>query len=170
MGLDMYLEAHHFVGRYDWNKPTDLWYTSREDFASFEALSGIPDLCKYADFAGIAVHYPVGYWRKANAIHGWFVKEVGGGVDDCSPMHVERQQLLELRDLCHSVINASSQVRMKELAESVLPPTQGFFFGSDAIDEDYLEDLRRTVTIIDHALSVIPEDDWTWSFAYQASW
>ena len=28
-------------------------------------------------------HEEVGYWRKANAIHGWFVRNVQNGKDDC---------------------------------------------------------------------------------------
>jgi hypothetical protein len=42
----------------------------------------------------------VGYWRKANAIHGWFVRELAGGVDECQPIHVSRENLITLRQLC----------------------------------------------------------------------
>jgi len=42
----------------------------------------------------------VGYWRKANAIHGWFVRELAGGVDECQPIHVSRENLVVLRQLC----------------------------------------------------------------------
>ena len=42
----------------------------------------------------------VGYWRKANAIHGWFVRELAGGVDECQPIHVSRENLVTLRQLC----------------------------------------------------------------------
>lgn len=42
----------------------------------------------------------VGYWRKANAIHGWFVRELANGVDECQPIHVSRENLITLRQLC----------------------------------------------------------------------
>jgi hypothetical protein len=37
-----------------------------------------------------AVEYRAGYWRKANAVHGWFVQHVQGGEDNCRPYEVER--------------------------------------------------------------------------------
>ena len=40
------------------------------------------------------------YWRKANAIHKWFVENVQEGVDDCGEYEVTVEQLTELRDLC----------------------------------------------------------------------
>ena len=42
----------------------------------------------------------VGYWRKANAIHGWFVRELANGVDECQVIEVPRARLEELRGLC----------------------------------------------------------------------
>lgn len=33
----------------------------------------------------------VGYWRKANAIHAWFVKNVQGGVDNCQSHEVSKE-------------------------------------------------------------------------------
>ncbi len=35
----------------------------------------------------------VGYWRKANQIHNWFVKNVQGGVDDCGYYGVTKEKL-----------------------------------------------------------------------------
>jgi hypothetical protein len=40
------------------------------------------------------------YWRKANAIHGWFVRECASGVDECQPIFVPRHKLRELRNDC----------------------------------------------------------------------
>jgi hypothetical protein len=42
----------------------------------------------------------VGYWRKANAIHGWFVRECGNNVDECQEIPVSMIKLLELQALC----------------------------------------------------------------------
>lgn len=50
------------------------------------------------------------YWRKANAIHKWFVDNVQGGMDDCKEYYVERDQLMELRDLCQKVVDSTSLV------------------------------------------------------------
>jgi hypothetical protein len=44
------------------------------------------------------------YWRKANAIHNWFVKHVQHGVDDCNYYEVTKEQLIELHDTCEKVV------------------------------------------------------------------
>jgi hypothetical protein len=102
----------------------------------------------------------VGYWRKSNQIHQWFVDNCQGGVDDCREAHVSREQLVELRNLCEQVLLAPAT------ASKALPTTSGFFFGSTEYDEYYFSDLKDTIKIIDRALSVPQE----WDFTYSSSW
>ena len=45
----------------------------------------------YADLKGW-------YWRKANQIHGWFVKNVQNNNDDCGLYEVSIDQIKKLRD------------------------------------------------------------------------
>lgn len=162
MGLDMYLEVRNYVSKMD--------YSDREnpkikpEFAAMVKATGIKDLTKYSEFSGIQISYPVGYWRKANAIHGWFVENVQNGEDNCEPHYVSREQLAELRDLCKAAL------KQPAMAGDILPPTQGFFFGGYEIDEWYLKDLEYTVEMIDHVLSVVPENNRDWSFQYTSSW
>lgn len=101
----------------------------------------------------------LGYWRKANAIHGWIVRTLADGVDKCQKIKVTRHNLAELRKLCLMVLAD------RTLARELLPPTDGFFFGSYEIDELYEQDLRETVSIIDNALNSKKR-----VFIYQASW
>lgn len=82
------------------------------------------------------------YWRKANAIHAWFVENVQGGVDDCNHYVVTPEQLKNLHDLCHSVIIGTAQAAEK------LPTRDGFFFGSTKYDDLYMGDLIDTVCVI----------------------
>ena len=49
----------------------------------------------------------VGYWRKANQIHNWFVHNVQGGEDDCGICEVSQSKLIELRDTCQKVIDTA---------------------------------------------------------------
>ena len=49
--------------------------------------------------------YEVAYWRKANAIHKWFVDNVQKGKDDCKEYRVTRRNLLDLCDLVSDVLN-----------------------------------------------------------------
>lgn len=49
----------------------------------------------------------VGYWRKANQIHNWFVQNVQDGEDDCGIYEVTQSKLIELRDTCQKVIDTA---------------------------------------------------------------
>ena len=51
----------------------------------------------------------VGYWRKANAIHGWFVRECADGVDECQEIVVPKMKLMELQALCLTALVKRSQ-------------------------------------------------------------
>jgi hypothetical protein len=162
MGLDMYLTANKYVRRYNYDAGNEI------QTGDFSAIAGLvpTEVTKHGGWSGIEVSYPIAYWRKANAIHGWFVKNVGYGIDECQKMHVGHNQLRLLRDTCESVMKDSSL----NLAWELLPPMPGFFFGSYEIDEWYMRDLEQTVKMLSDILTVIPEDDWRWSITYQASW
>ena len=96
-----------------------------------------------------------GYWRKANAIHAWFVANVQEGTDDCREYEVSFEQLTELKKLCKKVIRSRDATS--------LPPTAGFFFGSTDADEYYFDNLKDTIKIIE-AL------DPNGVYYYRASW
>lgn len=135
----------------------------------------------------------IGYWRKANAIHAWFVRVVQAGVDRCQVSPVSREQLSLLRTTCQEVLTKSETrdgkvcvgerskgggvwekrlepgkvVTNPEVAESLLPAQEGFFFGGTDYDGSYLADLRETVVIIDRALSDEFKDE---QIFYHSSW
>jgi len=44
------------------------------------------------------------YWRKANAIHGWFVENCQDGEDNCQEYWVSREKLINLKDLCQDIL------------------------------------------------------------------
>lgn len=153
MGLDMYLNAR----RHFWRDGDDR---------KKKAIAGLfPELANRkgrwdAGSPVSSIGIDVGYWRKANAIHDWFVREVQGGEDKCRPHHVGREQLEELRDTCQKVLDN------REQAAELLPTASGFFFGGTDYDEYYFESLEHTIKIIDDALT-LPD---SWDFEYQSSW
>ena len=104
----------------------------------------------------------VGYWRKANAIHKWFVDNVQDGVDNCAEYVVYKSQLELLRDTCKRVLEDHS------LAEELLPTESGFFFGSTEYNKWYFDDLETTVDIIDKVLA--ETDFYNYDITYQSSW
>ena len=101
------------------------------------------------------------YWRKSNAIHRWFVRNVQNGVDDCGRYPVTRKQLNTLLKTCKMVL------KNRELVSSLLPPQDGFFFGSTDVNEDYFEDLKNTVKGLKAVLKDYPEGQ---TFYYHSSW
>ena len=101
-----------------------------------------------------------GYWRKANQIHGWFVKNVQDGIDECQTVEVSREKLKNLKETCEKVVADLT------LAENLLPRTQGFFFGNYDYNEWYVEVLLKTIEICDKALKE-PEHV---KFFYHSSW
>lgn len=56
------------------------------------------------------IEYTAMYWRKANAIHNWFVQNVQSGNDDCGHYDVSKDDLITLRDLCDIVIATAKQI------------------------------------------------------------
>ena len=121
-----------------------------------------PTMFVYPD----AVEVTSVYWRKANAVHRWFVENCQGGVDDCNPsgpVHVE--QLAALVHLCEQVLKDPT------LAPELLPTCSGFFFGDTAYDEWYLGDLHQTVTDVRGLVTRAVQDfPGRLTFLYQSSW
>ena len=104
----------------------------------------------------------VGYWRKANHIHKWFVDRVQEGNDwNCGNSYcVEREQLQELLKLCKEIKEDNSK------AEELLPVQEGFFFGTYEYDEWYFDGIDATIEIIERVLKI----DNDWDFEYHSSW
>ena len=99
----------------------------------------------------------VGYWRKANQIHRWFVDNVQDGVDDCKEYMVEKGQLKLLLDICINIkdLYAKDKEKFEEYAKEHLPTQQGFFFGQYEYGDDYMYDINETIEI----LQVVYEDE-----------
>lgn len=167
MGLDMFLSVTQYIPRPGsvFAESTTEQYGIRSD--AFDKIVDIVKMRSIVDesrWAGIEVKVPVAQWRKANAIHNFFVKEVAEGVDDCRPVYVHKGNLEDLRDRCTVVLNNN------ELALELLPPQAGFFFGPADLRnsrnmEWYLEYVLYTKEVCDKLL-----DSKYDSFEYLASW
>ena len=156
MGLDMYLSAKRYMSTAFRKEDGEKQEAIQKLFPELEGMVG-----RWGDNSCVKeVSIDAGYWRKANAIHDWFVRECQGGVDECQPSYVSREQLLELKELCEEVL------ANKKKAPDLLPTTSGFFFGSTEYDEYYFQDLELTVKIIDSVVD-LPQ---TWEFEYRSSW
>ena len=151
MGLDMYLSAEIYVSEY--------FEGGKEILEDLKKL----DLIKRLNGKQIkTLSVEVGYWRKANEIHKWFVDNVQDGVDDCKRSYVSREQLQELLDIVERVLAEP------ELGPELLPTESGFFFGGTDYDEFYIQDLEETKKIIQNILNDSVFNGW--DFYYQSSW
>ena len=135
------------------------------------------------------------YWRKANAIHKWFVDNVQGGIDDCNYHdEVTEDKLKELLHICDEIVCKVRLVPGKmcvgysstnggeltptiidgrvvdkpEICEGLLPAQSGFFFGSTDYDESYMADVLQTIK---HIAEILVETDFeTDAVYYLSSW
>jgi outer membrane protein OmpA-like peptidoglycan-associated protein len=157
MGLDMYLSARKYVSGYEFDKAPE-----QQAYADVLTASGLTK--KDIEFGNPSAYIlvSVGYWRKVNSVHNWFVKHVQDGVDECQKAYVSREQLAELLQACETVIADATK------AEELLPPQAGFFFGSTDLDEYYYQDLKRTAKMLKRILTSDRLKDF--DFEYQSSW
>lgn len=182
MGLDMYLSKRNYVKN---------WDHQADKFQVLVKKNGEELPKEIIDPAKVTyVEQEVGYWRKANAIHSWFIQNCADGNDDCRDVDVSVEDLQNLLELVNQVVKESKLVDGKiqngsrgtangwepimedgkyianpELAGELLPTTSGFFFGSTDYDEYYFQDLVATKEILEEALKD-PEGE----FQYRASW
>jgi hypothetical protein len=154
MGLDMYFTGKRYL----------YTFLSDEKSRNFKnEISGIfPEMAGYNPSC---VEYEIMSWRKANAIHLWFVNNIQDGVDECQESYVDPEQLHNLRDLCERVL------KNPDKAGELLPTNSGFFFGGKEYDEQYLRMIHDTNVWLRGFLTRYSLNDYTgWDFYYRASW
>lgn len=171
MGLDMYLSIRkeEYVSKYTKSKNLKLELPK----VIKELGPNLPEV----DAVFRTTDYRVGYWRKANEIHNWFLEkcgprdDTGEVIDDCRDIHIDTESLEKLLEDCKQVLNDHS------LAPTVLPTQSGFFFGSTEYDEYYFEDLQDTIKILEPVIEFMHNveakkatDGIYYSVIYCASW
>jgi len=185
MGLDMYLYRETYVKNWEHTKPVDKF-----DIRIKRGRKRYPDI----DISKVNyIVEQVGYWRKANQIHQWFVDHIQNGVDECQRVYVPEEDLkrlyeivcelldeLELVDgeICSGqtmndkgewikIMKPGKVIKNPDLAIDLLPVQGGFFFGSTDYDNWYYQDLVDTKEILESIVN--KEEDYA-SYYYQASW
>lgn len=131
------------------------------------------------------------YWRKANAIHKYFVDHgtlENMGKPDVGYYDINKEHLLSLIEKITAILDGEKHKEVetyfdiakmeevsqeveynlnKELALELLPTESGFFFGSTDYNIWYYQDLVRTLDLIKKELAAVPDQE-TWY--YYASW
>jgi hypothetical protein len=168
MGLDMYLSARKYVSDYAYENGKNTF-----EIGNILESVGLDRSDLSEDSPSATVSITIAYWRKANAIHNWFIENVAGGVDDCQPFHVSREELQELCDDIKDVLNVrdlqnANPDEALPTPEDILPTQSGFFFGGTDYDEYYWEYLESTLDRLRSILGNPTFEDF--DFEYRASW
>lgn len=180
MGLDMYLYKKTYVKNWQHNGP------ERQHEITIKKGGEVRKDIKPERISYIIEE--VAYWRKFNALHGWFVNECADGVDECQAIYVTNEKMKELLETLKKVselINKSTKTTKvlqdwhgkdyevsvydcEDEVKDIFSPTAGFFFGGTEIDDYYKSDVEETIKTIEDLLS---EDEEGYAdFEYQASW
>lgn len=177
MGLDMYLKKKKYVG---------LNYDHNVDTSKKTQIIINDEVIDYSKL--IHLEFEAMYWRKASSIHKFFVDNIQDGNDDCKEYEVSKENIELLLNYCKkdvdylnslstvdSVKQENSFTKEKytykiyqDVDESKLNLTtqSGFFFGSTAYDEYYIDSLKKTIENIEKEL---PDFD-KYEYYYQSSW
>ena len=74
----------------------------------------------------------VGYWRRADEIHRWFIDAVQGGKDNCEYYEVNKEKLETLLNLCKKAKASTKDVEY---------------------NERYLSNIEKTIKILEEVLA-----------------
>ena len=186
MGLDMYLYRNENV--------------YGKGAIEIKEANNLPLKEENPDYEWVQIRTECAYWRKANAIHKWFIDNCGGGDANCRTMDVSLEQMRELLKVCKKVLQSINLVDGKvangytfrknskgELekvysfmdgkvvedattCKKLLPTESGFFFGSTDYDEYYVECLTDTIAQLKAVIKDAEGAKKDVWFEYYASW
>ena len=188
MGLDMYFSKKTYVKNWDHNSPEETIELSVKRGGKIHPTIN-PKKVTY-------IQEEVGYWRKANHIHAWFVANVQDGVDECKEYYVNAEKMKELLKLCKEIKEKCQLVpgkvtngyRFDEKGEKIydyvdgkimtnpkfaaerLPTQSGFFFGGTEYDEWYMKDIDNTIEILEAEMAINYDTVYEPEYYYRASW
>lgn len=195
MGLDMYLNKKTYVGN-EYRKPEQMLTVTMPENQE-DALFPVTQPIKNERISEITER--VGYWRKANQIHAWFVNNIQGGNDDCGDYPVSEEKLTELLNICKEIkdkckltngkirngqiatpetkgkfidiIEDGALMTNSHIAANLLPSASGFFFGSTDYDQYYMQDIEDTIKIIEDLFNERGNDEYlSGEIYYHSSW
>lgn len=142
MGLDMYLHATATCTHSRYDGGVRLYYEG--PFQRFEKLQ------YERNFLDLETNCQIGYWRKFNALHRYIVDNFADGEDECQRIRLSRSDIAQILELLKKIT--------RENAMELLPPSQGFFFGSQEIDDWYMSDVEYGIKVFQLALEFLDEE------------
>ena len=107
------------------------------------------------------------YWRKANSIHNWILKETGTPSDfnaGDNGIELTKDMLVKFVEQAETVLRDKSD----ETSERFIPSCSGFFFGNTAYDEWYYKDIEDTAEKFKQLISTF--DFESYELVYSCWW
>lgn len=193
MGLDMYLYLGSYESRSRWDITSDDSNSKTKSFYPKELKTFEDELLQH-NLLSKETMYQVGYWRKFNALHGYFTDKLNKGNEIYDTLYIDDDELENLTEILKKVneILSKSATHKNEYGtiiydcqdeiKNILPPKDGFFFGSLDIDEYYKADVEYSIDLFEKVLKFIKEQREknskikdrrkrkSWSIYYDASW
>lgn len=109
----------------------------------------------------------VHYWRKANSIHNWILKETGTPSDfnaGDNGVELTKDMLIKFVEQAETVLKDKSD----ETSARLIPSCSGFFFGSTEYDEWYYDDIEDTAEEFKELINTF--DFESYKLLYSCSW
>lgn len=178
MGLDQWLSKEIYIGsEYEHRKMKIIKLDIEKDGKKLELPE--ENLSKLS--------YQCMYWRKANQIHKWMVKNIQDGNDDCKDYELYQEAMKELKEICEKALEIQKQIltinpepelcykeiskgKVEEL-EKLLPTSSGFFFGDTSYGEWYFNQIQETYDMLVKELEYVESNpELEVSYMYSSSW
>ena len=155
MGLDMYLYAEKYIINASKTMAEKFphYQKDRETYQELNSLIGgsLPT----PNFGGITIAKCVGYWRKANAIHGWIVREVADNVDECQRIDLDRKDLVRLRDECVNALSNRASATPAVETTKTIKEGEGIDIAKTIMNEMLAQRENITTLTVDEPLAPI---------------
>lgn len=105
------------------------------------------------------------YWRKFNALHGYFVRYYN--VENCEELILTKEMVADLKERVINITSSEFSEDAERIAEKNLPIMVGPFFGSYDYDDFYYRNIYQLRDILTSLEVLIESNDLR--FAYIAS-
>lgn len=169
MGLDQYITIRHKSTNNAYKKYDEYWKMDKEER---NGIREPKEPCK---------DITVAYFRKHNMIHGWFVKNVQNGNDDCGRYEITVSQLKFLLAICERVMSYVTKtprppkiytdskgndyecIQFDEYSiteegmdyvKNQLPIMDGFFFGNREYNDTYFWCIENAIKEISFVIEI----------------
>lgn len=119
---------------------------------------------------GVIINDHLCYWRKFNALHHYIAKNYGDlENDNCVDIHLEIsdiEDILEILKKVQDTMKTTTKTRLDsrgneykeevitnpKAVEKIFPTADGFFWGSTDYDDYYIDEVNRTVDVLEQVV------------------